>query len=52
MQLVLITNRENSTLYSVYEKNVCMAAYELEKPEYLLPEQIEELRITSIDSKA
>lgn len=52
MQLVLVTNKEKATLYSVYDKNVCLAVYEMDKPEYLTSEQIEELRTTSFSEKA
>ena len=52
MRLILVNTQEKQTIYSVYESKVCLAAYSIEKPETLTPEQVEELRITIIDSKA
>lgn len=52
MRLVAITNTETQITYTVYENRVALAAYVIDKPDFLPADEVEELRVASYAEKA
>lgn len=52
MRLVAITNTETQITYTVYENRVALAAYTIDKPDFLPANEVEGVRVATYVEKA